>query len=85
LGIVGISNNIRIQSESKDRIEKSSIENALARNWSIDGATIAVKVKDNDVTLSGSVTSYYQKDEAERIAWNAPGITSVSNELELHF
>lgn len=85
LGIVGISNNIRIQSESKDRIEKSSIENALARNWSIDGATIAVKVKDNDVTLSGSVASYYQKDEAERIAWNAPGITSVSNELELHF
>ncbi|WP_394758832.1 BON domain-containing protein [Flavobacterium sp.] len=44
---------------------------------------IKVKVVANEVTLSGIVNSYYEKDEAERIAWNAPGVNSVNNELSL--
>lgn len=85
LGVVGVTNNIHIQSESKDKIEKLAIENALVRNWSINDDDIHIKVKENNVTLSGTVESYYEKDEAERIAWNAPGVTSVNNELELQF
>ena len=85
MGVVGVTNNIHIQSESKDKIEKLAIENALARNWSIDDEDININVKENNVTLSGTVESYYEKEEAERIAWNAPGVTSVNNELELQF
>jgi osmotically-inducible protein OsmY len=85
LGVIGVTNNILIKSESKDKIEKSAIENALARNWSIDDEDIDVQVKANEVTLSGTVDSYYEKDEAERIAWNAPGVTSVNNELALSY
>ena len=36
---------------------------------------------ENKVVLKGSVNSWYQKDEAGRIAWNAPGVISVNNEL----
>jgi osmotically-inducible protein OsmY len=85
LGVVGITNNIHIQSESKDKIEKLAIENALVRNWSINDDDIHIEVKENNVTLSGTVDSYYEKEEAERIAWNAPGVTTVNNELELYF
>ncbi len=84
LGVIGIINNIVINSESNDKIEKSAIENALARNWSIDDEYIEVEVSTNEVTLSGTVRSYYEKEEAERIAWNAPGVQSVINELSLY-
>ncbi|CAM3575801.1 BON domain-containing protein [Flavobacterium psychrophilum] len=84
LGVLGITNNIVIKSECNDKIEKSVIENALLRNWSIDDEDIKVEVKANEVTLSGTVDSYYEKDEAERIAWNAPGVISVNNELALY-
>lgn len=84
-GVKGITNNIKIKSENTDKIEKVAIENALARNWSINDNDIEVKVKANEVTLAGTVDSYYQKDEAERIAWNAPGVWSVNNELAVGY
>ncbi len=82
-GVKGVSNNIVIKSESKDAIERSDVEDALERSWSIDDKHITVGVKGNNVKLTGSVYSLYQKDEASRLAWNAPGVWSVDNELEV--
>jgi len=84
-GVIGVTNNITIKSETHDDVEKSDIENALERNWSIDDQDISVKVSGNKVTLNGTVESFYQKDEAERIAWNAPGVWSVDNELVIEY
>jgi VCBS repeat-containing protein len=84
-GVKGITNNIKIKSDNTDTIEKVAIEKALSRNWSINDNDIEVKVKANEVTLAGTVDSYYQKDEAERIAWNAPGVWSVNNELSVGY
>ena len=83
LGVKGVTNNITIKSESHDQIEKEGIEKALSRNWSIDEQSILVKVSGNKVSLTGIVHSLFQKDEAERIAWNAPGVWSVDNELSI--
>jgi osmotically-inducible protein OsmY len=58
---------------------------ALNRNWSINTKNIDVNVNGTKVTLSGSVNSWYQKDEAERIAWNTPGIWSVDNKLTVEY
>ena len=85
LGVTGVSNNIRIKAESHDAIEKRDVEKALARNWSINTQDITVKVSGTKVTLTGTVTSWYQKDEAGRIAWNTPGIWTVDNELEVEY
>ncbi len=84
-GVKGITSNIKIKSDNTDTIEKDAIEKALSRNWSINDNDIKVKVNANEVTLSGTVDSYYQKDEAERIAWNAPGVWSVNNELSVGY
>ena len=67
----GLTSSIKIKSEMHDAIEKEDIENALERNSSLDDDDIKVKVSGNKVTLKGTVHSFYQKDEAERIAWNA--------------
>ena len=84
-GVKGVSNDIKIKAETQDQIEKKDIENALARNWSLDRHHIQVKVSGNNVTLSGTVDSWYQKDEAGRIAWNAPGVLAVNNELHVEY
>jgi osmotically-inducible protein OsmY len=81
LGVTGVSNNITIRPKIQDLIEKKDVESALRRNWSINDRDIIVKVSGNKVTLSGRVNSWYQKTEAARIAWNAPGIWAVDNEL----
>ncbi|GLU56929.1 BON domain-containing protein [Dyadobacter frigoris] len=84
-GIKGVSNLITIKSETHDEIEKMGIESALARNWSIKEQNIHVKVDGTKVTLTGDVDSWYQKEEAGRIAWNAPGVVTVNNELLVEY
>ncbi|RNL56051.1 BON domain-containing protein [Pedobacter jejuensis] len=84
-GVRMITNNISIRSESEDDVEKATIENALLRNWAIDDQEIEVSVLDNQVTLMGKVHSIYQRNTAERIAWNAPGVCNVYNKLKIEY
>jgi len=85
LGVTGVSNNITIKSESKDAVEKDNIVDALDRNWSLREQDIEVEVSNHKVTLTGTVDSWYQKDEAARIAWSAEGVWTVDNELEIEY
>ncbi len=85
MGVKGVSNNIKIKSESQDAIEKKQIERALDRDWSINADNIKVSVSGTTVTLTGKVNSSHQKEEAERIVWKAPGVWSVKNELEVEY
>jgi osmotically-inducible protein OsmY len=85
LGVTGVINNIKIKSETQGEIERKDIESALRRNWSIRAKDIEVKVLGHKVTLNGTVNSWYQKDEAARIAWNAPGVWTVDNELVVKY
>jgi len=85
LGVKGVSNNIKIKSESENTAEKEDIESALKRNWSTSENNILVEVSDHKATLTGMVDSWYQKKEAGRIAWNAPGVWNVDNELVVAF
>ncbi len=85
MGVKGVTNNIVVISDSKDAIEQKDIENALARSWSINNSDIQVKVSGTKVTLTGTVNSWYQKEEAGRIAWKTNGIWSVENDLEVDY
>jgi len=85
VGVTGVTNNITLKSETIVMTGKQEIENALERNWSLNDKHIQVQVLGNTVTLIGTVYSLFQKKEAERIAWNGPGVLSVVNELLIEY
>ncbi|MGZ3884892.1 MAG: BON domain-containing protein [Bacteroidia bacterium] len=85
IGVKAVVNKITIKSETHDEIQKRDIEEALVRNWSIDDRDITVKVSGHTVTLSGTVDSWYQKEEAARIAWKAPGVWALNNDLVVEY
>ena len=81
IGVKGIINNIHIKPTSTDEIEKHYIEKALNRLSFIQDNTIVVIVNGNTVTLSGNTSTLYEKDQAERIAWQIPGVVKVNNDI----
>jgi osmotically-inducible protein OsmY len=81
MGVTGVTNNITIKSESMESIEKAAIENALKRNWAFYANDIRVQVSGHKATLTGTVNSLYEKNAAGSVAWNAPGVWTVDNEL----
>lgn len=85
IGVKGISNNIEINPESIYPAKKSDITQALTRNWSIDSKDIDVILNGNKVQLTGTVKSMYQREEAGKIARNAPGVSAVDNELLIEY
>lgn len=85
IGVTGVANNIKIKPTISEAIEKEDIERALWRNASIDERDIKVNVTDHKATLTGTVHSIYEKDEAARVAWNARGIWEVVNDLLVEY
>ena len=62
---------------------KAKIEDAFKRSAEIDAGHIKVEATDGTVTLRGSVRSWVEREEAERVAWAAPGVTNVKDLITL--
>ena len=80
-GVKWVSNEITVTPTLHAIDVKLKIESALKRNWAFYDNDIQVNVSGHRATLTGTVDSMYQKNEAGNIAWNAPGVWSVDNEL----
>jgi osmotically-inducible protein OsmY len=79
------TNLITINTRVSPSSVKQAIVAALRGNSEIDPRGIQVSAYDNTVQLWGTVHSYPQREEAERVAWAAPGIESVVNRIQVTF
>ena len=84
-GVKGVSNDITLKPTAKPTAVKDQIEKALVRNAELDAGTVKVAANGGAVTLSGSVRSWNEKDQAGSAAWNAPGVKSERNDIEVSY
>jgi osmotically-inducible protein OsmY len=82
-GVKGVTNLIAVKPSIFPSELKKKIEDALIRNAQLDAKNISVEVQGSKAILRGTVRAWIDKEEAERVAWSAPGITSVDNRITL--
>lgn len=83
MGVVGINNEITLRTQPKVADLSQKIEEALTRQAIRDARRIKIDVDGNTVKLTGTVHSWQESDAAQGVAWSAPGVALVVNELKI--
>jgi osmotically-inducible protein OsmY len=83
MGVTGVNDQISIKPSVTADAVKSDIEAALKRTSIADAKTITVAVHGSDVTLSGTVRSWDERDTATNSAWGTPGVRNVVDTMTL--
>jgi osmotically-inducible protein OsmY len=80
-GVKGVTNLITVAPKVEPADLKRKIMEAFKRNAEVDANRIEVETKGSEVVLKGTVRSWIEREEAERVAWSAPGITHVEDRI----
>jgi osmotically-inducible protein OsmY len=78
-GVKGVINLIQVKPKVEPSNVKGEIEKAFKRMADLDAENVSVEVNGSEIILRGTVRSWAERQEAERAAWAAPGVTSVKN------
>ena len=80
-GVKGVSNTIKLKPQARPSEIKRKIQDAFRRSAEVDANRIIVEADEGVVTLKGTVRSWIEREEAERVAWSAPGVTNVVDQI----
>lgn len=83
IGVRGVIDEIAIRPKVSAAQVKDRIEEAIKRSAELDAKRIGVETLDGKVTLKGEVHTWSERQEAERTAWSAPGVTQVENLISI--
>ena len=83
LGVVGVSDQITVKPRASMGAVKSEIEAALKRRAQTDAQHITVDVRGADVTLTGTVHSWSERELAANSAWSTPGVRKVIDNITI--
>lgn len=80
-GVKGVINSIKLKPPTEPTEIKRKIQEAFRRNAEVDANRIVVEADGGTVILKGTVRSWIEREEAERAAWAAPGVTKVIDQI----
>ena len=85
IGVTGVSEQITIKPRASSSSVKSEIESALKRRAAADAQQISVEVRDAEVTLTGTVHSWSERQLASHSAWSTPGVRNVVDNIKIAY
>jgi osmotically-inducible protein OsmY len=83
-GVKGVTNSIAVKPKVAPQEIRRKIEDAFRRSAEIDASRITIEANGSEVILRGTVKSWAERQEAERAAWAAPGVTRVDNRVTIN-
>jgi len=81
MGVRGVRNELMVEKRPVPDDVHERIRTALERQAGVEADRIRITVDDGTVTLKGTVASWADREDVERAAWAAPGVSEVKNEL----
>ena len=83
IGVRKLVNHVGVKKRKPNGSVREQIELALKRTAIAEPDQIQVDTLGDKVILNGSVHAWWERDEAERLAWSVRGICRVVNHLEV--
>ena len=84
MGVVGVSNEITLRERVVTKGDlQTRITDALKRQVEREVKSIDIDIRGSTVTLRGRVNSWHERDAAQGVAWSAPGVRVVINDLHV--
>jgi osmotically-inducible protein OsmY len=80
-GVTGVTNQVTIKPAVNTSNISDDIMHALGRSWFFDPKTISVSAQGGKVRLTGTVSSWHDRQLAGATAWAAPGASAVENDI----
>lgn len=84
-GVTGLTNKISVKPKVSISALRSDIETALKRQAIKDASKIGVQINGSEVVLSGTVSSWSERNLARQSAWNTPGVFKVVDNITFAF
>ena len=82
-GVKHVTNAITVKPTVAPHEIRRKIEDAFRRSAELDASRITVEANGSEIILRGTVKSWAERQEAERAAWAAPGVTKVDNRVTI--
>jgi osmotically-inducible protein OsmY len=85
-GVTGVRDELQVQILSSDRLEDADLRGDVLQALMFDSlvpTSVDAQVRDGFVTLTGTASWQYQRDEAEFITANVTGVSGIEDEIAL--
>src|SRR4030088_1440198 len=80
-GVKGVTNVITVKPKVEPSDLQRKIMEAFKRNAEVDANRITVEAHGSEVILKGTVRSWIEREEAERVGWGGAGVSKIEDRI----